>query len=86
MITVRIGQTKSGVIVLFDEPDNFTKAIRLSWHEAAGLKHAINEACEHPLFKERDPKSQKKEVRFQEGVDAKDIDLRAVEQHPWRQP
>ena len=64
MIRVTIGQTKSGILLMFDEPECWTKTIRLTWREAAGLKHAINEACEHPLFRERDPKSQKTEVRF----------------------
>ena len=54
---------------MFDEPDAWTKVIRLSWHEAIGLKHAINEACDHPQFKLRDPKSQKNEVRFAEDTD-----------------
>lgn len=65
MIKTTIGHTKSGILLMFEEgPDSWTKTIRLSWHEAAGLKHAINEACEHPQFKDRDPKSQKTEVRF----------------------
>ena len=64
MITVTVGHTKSGVLLMFDEPDAWTKVIRLSWHEAIGLKHAINEACDHPQFTLRDPRSQKNEVRF----------------------
>lgn len=65
MIKTTIGHTKSGILLMFEDgPDEWTKIIRLSWLEATGLKHAINEACEHPQFKLRDPKSIKNEVRF----------------------
>jgi len=65
VITTKIGQMKSGIILLFEDDDlNWQYSIKLSWMEAAGLGHELHEALDSPLWRERDPKSNLQEVRF----------------------
>ena len=66
MIDLKLGQMKSGIIMTFtdSEDSDWVRTVRLNWREAAGLRYSLTDALDNPQWTERDPKSQKKEVRY----------------------
>lgn len=61
---ITVGQTKRGVIIVFEDPiDDTSRTIHLLWREATGLYHGLKEAMENPAFEHRDPRSKNPEVR-----------------------
>ena len=60
---VTLGQTKRGIILLFEDSNEVTTTIHLNYREAAGLMHELKDAFDNPAFKFRDPKGDNREVR-----------------------
>ena len=60
---VTVGQTKRGIILVFEDKDDTSRTIHLNWREAAGLHHLLADILSNPAFKYRDPKGDDSEVR-----------------------
>ncbi|MET0785590.1 MAG: hypothetical protein ABWY25_02660 [Paenisporosarcina sp.] len=67
---ITVGQTKRGIILVFEEKDDTSITKHLTWREAAGLYHHLKEALDNPAFNFRDPKGNNTEVRNLKTIDS----------------
>ena len=53
---ITVGETKRGIILVFEDKDDTSRTIHLSYREAAGLYWHLKDVFDKPAFKFRDPK------------------------------